>query len=96
MAAIPRKLTLGAFLPAPGHHVAAWRHPDACPDGGLDLPGVTTVRMPAEPSGYAAQFYATLHALDAAGLDRIVVDLPPDREEWLAIRDRLRRASAPP
>jgi alkanesulfonate monooxygenase len=30
-------LKLGAFLPAPGHHVAAWRHPNACPDGGLDL-----------------------------------------------------------
>ncbi len=63
--------------------------------GGLVLPGVTTVRMPAEPSAYAAQLYATLHLLDDAGLDRIVVDLPPDREEWLAIRDRLRRASAP-
>ncbi|WP_258077784.1 LLM class flavin-dependent oxidoreductase [Xanthomonas bromi] len=28
---------LGAFLPAPGHHVAAWRHPRARPDGGLDF-----------------------------------------------------------
>ncbi|MBI1915167.1 MAG: threonylcarbamoyl-AMP synthase [Planctomycetes bacterium] len=69
----------------------------ALSDGGeIELPGVTTVRMPAEPSAYAAQFYATLHVLDAAGLDRIVVDLPPDHEEWLAIRDRLRRASTPP
>ncbi|WP_263974528.1 hypothetical protein [Myxococcus xanthus] len=32
-----RKMKLGAFLPAPGHHVAAWRHPDARADGGLDL-----------------------------------------------------------
>ncbi len=30
-------MKLGAFLPAPGHHVAAWRHPDARPDGGLDF-----------------------------------------------------------
>jgi alkanesulfonate monooxygenase len=30
-------LKLGAFLPAPGHHVAAWRHPTARPDGGLDF-----------------------------------------------------------
>lgn len=29
-----RKMKLGAFLPAPGHHVAAWRHPDAVADGG--------------------------------------------------------------
>ncbi|WP_054950384.1 LLM class flavin-dependent oxidoreductase [Numidum massiliense] len=32
-----RMLKLGAFLPAPGHHVAAWRHPNAQPDGGLDF-----------------------------------------------------------
>ena len=32
-----RMLKLGAFLPAPGHHVAAWRHPTARPDGGLDF-----------------------------------------------------------
>jgi alkanesulfonate monooxygenase len=30
-------MKLGAFLPAPGHHVAAWRHPHARPDGGLDF-----------------------------------------------------------
>lgn len=33
-----RQMKLGAFLPAPGHHVAAWRHPDAVPHGGLDFP----------------------------------------------------------
>ncbi|MET7695528.1 hypothetical protein ABZT06_47985 [Streptomyces sp. NPDC005483] len=32
-----RMMKLGAFLPAPGHHVAAWRHPEARPDGGLDF-----------------------------------------------------------
>ena len=48
--------------------------------------------MPADPTEYAAHLYAVLHALDDAGLERIVVDLPPDTEEWLALRDRLRRA----
>ncbi len=62
---------------------------------GLERSGATTVVMPAEASAYAASLYATLHALDALGLDRIVVDLPPNGEEWLAVRDRLRRASAP-
>src|ERR687886_1758971 len=37
MNATRRMLKLGAFLPAPGHHVAAWRHPNARPDGGLDF-----------------------------------------------------------
>jgi len=30
-------MKLGAFLPAPGHHVAAWRHPEAMASGGLDF-----------------------------------------------------------
>lgn len=37
MKTIKRQMKLGAFLPAPGHHVAAWRHPNAKPDGGLDF-----------------------------------------------------------
>jgi alkanesulfonate monooxygenase len=30
-------MKLGAFLPAPGHHVASWRHPDSYPQGVLDF-----------------------------------------------------------
>ncbi len=51
------------------------------------------VPMPADPDAFAAQFYATLHALDQRGLDRIVVDAPPDTEPWRAVRDRLARAT---
>ncbi|MEF3304564.1 LLM class flavin-dependent oxidoreductase [Paenibacillus sp. GYB003] len=32
-----RKLHLNAFLAASGHHEAAWRHPDARPERGLDI-----------------------------------------------------------
>src|SRR5205823_5995914 len=42
----------------------------------------------------APGLYAALHALDDKGLERIVVALPPDTAPWLAVRDRLRRASA--
>jgi L-threonylcarbamoyladenylate synthase len=49
--------------------------------------------MPSQPAEYAAILYAVLHALDDAGIERIVIDLPPDEEPWLAIRDRLRRGS---
>ncbi|HEY7154663.1 MAG TPA: L-threonylcarbamoyladenylate synthase [Gemmataceae bacterium] len=62
--------------------------------GGAEWPGVVRRVLPADPAGYAAQIYAALHELDAAGLDRIVVTLPPDTEDWLAVRDRLRRAAA--
>jgi L-threonylcarbamoyladenylate synthase len=51
--------------------------------------------MPEDFAGYAAQLYAALHHLDKEALDRIVVDLPPATDEWLAIHDRLRRAAYP-
>lgn len=54
------------------------------------------VPMPADAAGFAARLYATLHALDQRQLDRIVVDEPPDSEEWRAVRDRLIRAAARP
>jgi L-threonylcarbamoyladenylate synthase len=54
------------------------------------------VPMPTEPGPYAAQLYAVLHECDRAGVDRIVVALPPDSPEWLAVRDRLRKASTAP
>jgi L-threonylcarbamoyladenylate synthase len=59
-----------------------------------DRPGVVLQALPPDPTAYAAQLYAALHALDDAGLDRIIVTLPPDTEDWRAVRDRLRRASS--
>jgi L-threonylcarbamoyladenylate synthase len=50
------------------------------------------VRMAREPGEYAAGLYETLHRMDREGLDWIAVEMPPDREEWAAVRDRLRRA----
>jgi L-threonylcarbamoyladenylate synthase len=52
--------------------------------------------LPADAAGYSAGLYAALHQLDAAGLDRIVVETPPEGDEWLAVHDRLRRAAANP
>ena len=63
---------------------------------GDDRPGLTRVVMPRTPQRYAAQLYAVLHALDAAGVDRIVAEMPPEAEEWQAVRDRLRRAAVRP
>lgn len=53
---------------------------------------IVVKRLPSDAASYAAQLYAALHQLDDAGVDRIVVSRPPDTEEWLAVRDRLRRA----
>jgi L-threonylcarbamoyladenylate synthase len=62
--------------------------------GPLDT-GVRVVAMPRDAKGYARSLYAALHLLDAQGVGRIVVALPPDADEWLAVRDRLRRAATP-
>lgn len=57
---------------------------------------LVTYLLPDKPKACAAQLYALLHTLDLAGLDRLVVAVPPQGDEWLAVHDRLRRASAPP
>jgi L-threonylcarbamoyladenylate synthase len=54
-----------------------------------------TLTLPPDPAAYSAGLYAALHALDAAAPERIIAALPPDTPEWLAVRDRLRRASQP-
>jgi L-threonylcarbamoyladenylate synthase len=69
-----------------------WLTFSANPDYSL-TPGLVHVQLHADPAAAAAELYARLHQLDGAGLDRIVVSLPPDTEVWAAVRDRLRRAS---
>lgn len=56
---------------------------------------LTVVTMPRSPADYASDLFASLHRLDAMGLDRIVAVMPPKEDNWLAIRDRLLRAAAP-
>jgi L-threonylcarbamoyladenylate synthase len=51
------------------------------------------ILLPDGSVSYSARVYAALHQLDAAGLDRIVVEMPPECDEWLAVHDRLRRAA---
>jgi L-threonylcarbamoyladenylate synthase len=60
-----------------------------------EMPGVVSVQLPREAAGYAACLYDALHRLDEAGLDAIVVEMPPADADWLAVRDRLRRAAVP-
>ncbi|MBO9540297.1 threonylcarbamoyl-AMP synthase [bacterium] len=58
--------------------------------------GLTQARvheLPRDPEGYAAALYATLHALDAQGVSRILVERPPETDAWTAVRDRLGRAA---
>ncbi|MGH7215508.1 MAG: L-threonylcarbamoyladenylate synthase [Tepidisphaeraceae bacterium] len=53
------------------------------------------VTMPSLPETYARHLYAVLRELDEMGLRAIYIELPPDEPRWLAVRDRLDRASQP-
>jgi L-threonylcarbamoyladenylate synthase len=50
--------------------------------------------LPREPAQYARLLYRTLHDLDDAGVDAIVVQGVPHDEAWWAVADRLRRGSS--
>ncbi|MFI5380864.1 MAG: L-threonylcarbamoyladenylate synthase [Tepidisphaerales bacterium] len=60
----------------------------------VDVPAERVVRMPTDADAYARILYSTLRDLDAAGLRAIYIELPPDEPQWLAIHDRLRRATS--
>lgn len=49
--------------------------------------------LPRDPAQYARILYRTLHDLDDAGVDAIVVQGVPHDEAWWAVADRLRRGS---
>lgn len=49
--------------------------------------------MPATASDYARQLYRRLREADALGVDSILVEAPPARRDWEAVRDRLMRAA---
>ena len=55
---------------------------------------LSIIPMPSDPAAYAARLYSAFHEADDHEPDRIVITWPPDTEEWLAVRDRLHRATA--
>ena len=53
------------------------------------------IPAPSQPDAYAQTLYASLRNLDAAKLQYILIQAPPEDLEWEAINDRLQRACAP-
>ena len=51
------------------------------------------IDAPRDVEGYARDLYANLRALDAEAADAIVIEAPPADTAWLAVRDRLERAT---
>jgi L-threonylcarbamoyladenylate synthase len=66
--------------------------------GALIFPGSTLIAeymvpMPANAAAYAQKLYASLHELEDADCDEILVEMPPDTPGWRSVRDRLQRAT---
>ena len=53
----------------------------------------TWIRAPEIAAAYAHELYANLRTLDAADADHILIEAVPDDDSWLAVRDRLGRAT---
>ena len=86
-----------------------WRHAFALAKQGLRILVITwsdsnrsqpalsefieQVIMPSDPAAYGQQLYARLRQSDQSGFDYLLVETPPDHLDWLAITDRLQRAS---
>ncbi len=54
---------------------------------------ITWKQLSEEPAECARQLYAAMRELDTVGADYIIVEEPPELEEWIGILDRLRRAA---
>ena len=110
--ALPEDVADGASRPSPGmsrRHYAPRARVLLCKDvrdvdragltgpvGVLTHEGEGTEVLSADPREYAADLYAALHRLDDAGVATILIQEPPQTEDWLAVRDRLSRAAAAP
>lgn len=84
-------------LEAKGMRVAVmgWRRQQHSPPGHRpENESIVFSAMPEEAEEYARQLYATLRRFDRQHFDRLLVETPPETAAWVAIADRLRRASS--
>jgi len=58
-----------------------------------NLPCSHSLRLPEVAEDYEAALYSALRELDKRHLDSILVEEPPELEEWMAVKDRLSKAT---
>jgi L-threonylcarbamoyladenylate synthase len=61
----------------------------------IDATRAAVIDCDPDPIAYARTMYERLRALDSQKLRAIYVEMPPDEPRWLAVRDRLVRATKP-
>ena len=60
----------------------------------IDAGAATVIaRLSSTAAEYASRLYETLHGLDDAGCEVIIVERVPAGDEWAGVRDRLERAA---
>lgn len=84
---VPREALPAAARQAPGRIAAVFF------GGAPSLSGLEVRCLPGDAEGAMAALYAMLHDLDGEGFDRILLEMPPSGEAWMALRDRVKRAS---
>jgi alkanesulfonate monooxygenase len=74
-----KQMKIGVFLNAAGHHSAAWRHPDAQADAGMNLPFLLELARTAERGKLDFVFFAdALHSHNESNRNHhYVVNLEP-------------------
>lgn len=61
----------------------------------LDKQIAFLVQLSELAESYAHELYAALRKADESKADLILIEMPPDEPQWLAVRDRLMRATKP-
>jgi FMN-dependent oxidoreductase (nitrilotriacetate monooxygenase family) len=69
-----REMKLGMFYWPCGHHIAAWRHPEAIPDSGANLPHIVKLAQLAEEGLFDLFFMADSVSFWRGSLDAMIRD----------------------
>lgn len=73
--------------------IVTWSDVDSLEMDASLMRHIRHISMPSEPVQYGRKLYAALHQCDQLGLDYILIEATPQKPAWLAISDRLQRAS---
>ena len=76
--------------------IMEWSTQDRSKSSRLEGKKILRFSMPREPEVYGSLLYATLRRFDIEHFDRLLIEAPPDDPAWMAIADRLQRASCVP
>ncbi|OZI77827.1 LLM class flavin-dependent oxidoreductase [Bordetella genomosp. 12] len=84
-----RHIKLGAFLMQTGHHIAAWRHPDAQADAGVNIRHYVDLARRAEAACFDALFLADSVGVRNSEIDSLARTARSDQFEPLTLLSAL-------